>query len=83
MRTWNIFVSSAETIASSRLRSRPNELALEGVTQEALVGTRTTRDVLSAEQELVQSQVALAARRDRVVAAHQLIATTGRVTAPT
>jgi TolC family type I secretion outer membrane protein len=83
VRTWNIFVSSAETIASLQAQVEANQLALEGVRQEALVGTRTTLDVLDAEQELVQSQVALAnARRDRVVAAYQLIATTGRLTAP-
>lgn len=83
VRTWNIFVSSAQTIASLQAQVTANELALEGVNQEALVGTRTTLDVLDAEQELVQSQVALAnARRDRVVAAFQLIATTGRLTAP-
>jgi outer membrane protein len=81
--TWNVFVSSAETIESLQAQVAANELALEGVTQEALVGTRTTLDVLDAEQELVQSQVALVnARRDRVVAAYQLIAATGRLTAP-
>jgi outer membrane protein len=46
------------------------------------VGTRTTLDVLDAEQELVLSQVNLInATRDRVVAAYQLIATRGRPTA--
>jgi outer membrane protein len=83
VRTWNIFVSSADTIRSLEAQVAANELALEGVNQEALVGTRTTLDVLDAEQELVQSQVNLVnARRDRVVAAYQLIATTGRLTAP-
>jgi outer membrane protein len=83
VRTWNVFVSSAETIEALQAQVTANELALEGVTQEALVGTRTTLDVLDAVQELVQSQVDLAnARRDRVVAAYQLIATTGRLTAP-
>jgi TolC family type I secretion outer membrane protein len=80
--TWNIFVSSAETIASLQDQVSANQLALEGVTQEALVGTRTTLDVLDAEQDLVGSQVALVdARRARVVAAYQLIAATGRLTA--
>jgi outer membrane protein len=83
VRTWNIYVASADTIASLQDQVAANELALEGVNQEALVGTRTTLDVLDAEQELVQSQVSLVnARRDRVVAAYQLIATTGRLTAP-
>lgn len=84
VRTWNIYVSSADRIASLEDQVAANELALEGVEQEALVGTRTTLDVLDAEQELVLSQVNLVnARRDRVVAAYQLIATTGRLTAPT
>ena len=83
VRIWNVFVSSAETIRSLEDQVAANELALEGVSQEALAGTRTTLDVLDAEQELVLSQVNLAnARRDRVVAAFRLIATTGRLTAP-
>jgi outer membrane protein len=83
VRTWNIFVSSADTIKSLQAQVEANQLALKGVSQEALVGTRTTLDVLDAEQELVLSQVSLAnARRDRVVAAFQLIAATGRLTAP-
>jgi TolC family type I secretion outer membrane protein len=81
--TWNIFVSSADTIKSLQAQVEANQLALEGVTQEALVGTRTTLDVLDAEQELVLSQVALVtARRERIVAAYQLVAATGRLTAP-
>ncbi|MFW6076497.1 MAG: TolC family outer membrane protein, partial [Hyphomicrobiales bacterium] len=54
VRTWNIYVSSADTIQSLEDQVAANELALEGVNQEALVGTRTTLDVLDAEQELVQ-----------------------------
>jgi outer membrane protein len=59
VRTWNVFQSSAETIASLEAQVAANELALEGVGQEALMGTRTTLDVLDAEQELVLSQVAI------------------------
>jgi outer membrane protein len=83
VRTWSVFQSSAETIASLEGQVAANESALEGVGQEALMGTRTTLDVLDAEQELVSSQVNLAnARRDRVVAAFQVIAAIGRLTAP-
>jgi outer membrane protein len=40
-------------------------VALNGVRQEALVGSRTTLDVLNAEQELLNAQVNLIqARRD-------------------
>ena len=38
---------------------RANEVALNGVRQEALVGSRTTLDVLNAEQELLNAQVNL------------------------
>ena len=51
-----------------------NELALEGTRAEQMAGTRTILDVLNAEQELVNSEVALvAARRDAYVAAFRLL----------
>lgn len=82
VRTWNIFVAAGETIESLRAQVAANELALEGVRQEAQVGTRTTLDVLDAERLLVTSQVSLVtAQRDQIVAAYQLIAATGRMTA--
>ena len=44
--------------------------------------TRTTLDVLDAQNELVNAQVALAnARRDRIVAGYQLVAAIGHMTA--
>jgi TolC family type I secretion outer membrane protein len=82
VRTWHIFVAAGQTITSLRTQVAANQLALEGVRQEALVGTRTTLDVLDAEQELVNSQVSLvSAQRDQIVAAYQLIASTGQMTA--
>ncbi|MBT5898462.1 MAG: TolC family protein, partial [Rhodospirillaceae bacterium] len=61
---------------------RANEIALEGVRQEAEVGSRTTLDVLDAEQELLDSRVALViAERDEYVAGYQLLAAIGRLTA--
>jgi TolC family type I secretion outer membrane protein len=59
-----------------------NEVALDGVQQEALVGARTVLDVLDAEQELFTSQVNLVnARRDAVVASYNLKAAVGELTA--
>lgn len=82
VRSWYVFVAAGQTITSLRAQVAANSLALEGVRQEALVGTRTTLDVLDAEQEYVNSQVSLeTARRDQIVAAYQLIASTGRMTA--
>lgn len=80
--TWNVFVASRQTISSIKAQVSANALALSGVRQEALVGSRTTLDILDAKRELVDSQVTLAsAQRDKVVAAYQLIAAVGRMTA--
>ena len=80
--TWNAFVASRQTITSIKAQVSANALALSGVRQEALVGSRTTLDILDARRELVNSQVTLAsAERNKIVAAYQLIAATGRMTA--
>ncbi len=60
---------------------RANEIALDGVIQEAQVGSRTTLDVLDAEQELLDAQVDLVrSERDEYVAAYALQASIGRLT---
>jgi outer membrane protein len=52
------------------------------VRQEAQVGSRTTLDVLNAEQEYLDAQVQLvSARRDMVVGHYALLAEVGRLTA--
>ncbi len=49
---------------------------------EAQVGSRTTLDVLDAEQELLNSQVALVrAQREQFVAAYSLLSAVGKLTA--
>ncbi len=59
-----------------------NQIAYEGVKQEAEVGSRTTLDVLNAEQELLNSQVALVgSQRDEYVAAYDLLSAVGALTA--
>ena len=79
---WNLLKAAEAVIVSSKTQVEANRLALEGVRQEALVGSRTTHDVLDAEQTFVDSQVLLAtAERDRIVSAYQLIASVGRMTA--
>jgi len=61
---------------------RANEIALEGVRQESLVGARTVLDVLDAEQELLQSQVQLVgAVRDEVVATYSVASSIGQLIA--
>jgi outer membrane protein len=73
--------------ASARIEStlsqlEANEIALEGVRQEADVGSRTILDVLDAEQELLDARVNNArAVRDRTVAAYNLLLSTGQLNA--
>ena len=79
---WHILKASTETIVAAKEAVTANKIALDGVTQEAQVGTRTTLDVLNAETELVETQVALAtSQRDRIVAGYQLVAAIGHMTA--
>ncbi len=64
--------SNAKAVAASRL-------ALEGNRAENSVGTRSVLEVLDAEQELLNTEVALAtARRDAYVAGFRLLNAMGR-----
>jgi outer membrane protein TolC len=59
-----------------------SQLALDGVKQENTLGTRTNLDVLNAEQSLLDARVGLVeAERNQYVAAYNLLATTGHLTA--
>ena len=79
---WEALQTALAQIQSFETQVQAAEIALEGVRQEAQVGARTVLDVLDAEQELLDAQVSLVtARRDRVVAAFQLLAAVGRLTA--
>lgn len=66
-------------IQSNQTAVEANTLALEGTRAEQSVGTRNVLDVLNAEQELLNSQVALVtARRDAYVAGFALLNAMGR-----
>ena len=61
---------------------RAQEIALEGTRQESTVGTRTILDVLDAEQELFNAQVAVErSQRDEVIATYTLARAIGGLTA--
>ena len=69
-------------VTSSEAQVRAAGIAAEGVTKEQQVGGRTILDVLNAQAELVQAEVGLlTARRNAMVAAYQLLAVTGQLTA--
>ena len=79
---WNNLIAARASIVANKEQVRANTVAFEGVQQEAQVGSRTTLDVLDAEQELLDSRVALvAAERDEYVTAYQLLSAVGALTA--
>jgi outer membrane protein len=76
------YEASQRAIQAQTVAVQSNELALEGVRAEQSVGTRTILDVLNAEQELLNSQVALVtAKRDAYVDGFQLLNVMGQAQA--
>lgn len=76
----NLAVASA-SIQASDLQIRAAQAAFDGVREEAAAGTRTTLDVLDAEQELLDARNArLEAEAQRYVAVYQVLASMGLLT---
>jgi len=79
---WSRLIASRAQQESAQAQVEANQTALQGVREEERVGQRTLLDVLDAEQELLNSQVALVtARRDTIVQAYTLLAAIGRLNA--
>jgi outer membrane protein len=79
---WEQLVSDRAQITSQQSQIKANEIALDGVQQEASVGSRTVLDILNAEQILFQSRVNLVtSQHDEVVAEFALASALGRLTA--
>lgn len=69
------------TVTANRQQVAAAQIAFDGVREEAALGTRTTLDVLSLEQDLRDAQVDLASsRRDEYVAAYNLLSAMGLLT---
>ena len=79
---WETLRAARATVESVRAQIRAQEIALDGVQREAVVGSRTTLDVLNAEQELLNARVSLVqALATLINASYALTATIGRLTA--
>ena len=79
---WEDYKTAEAGISAISEAVRAARIALEGVEQEALVGSRTVLDVLDAEQELLDARVGLVrARRDLVVATYALRSAVAKLTA--
>jgi outer membrane protein len=79
---WETLIAARAAIDSTRSQIRANGIALEGVEREAIVGSRTTLDVLNAEQALLTSRVTLVQNLAALVnASYTLAQAVGRLTA--
>ncbi len=80
--SWETLGSTRVQVTANRAQIRAAEIALDGVQREAIVGSRTTLDVLNAEQELLNARVTLVrALADNINASYVVTAAIGRLTA--
>jgi outer membrane protein len=79
---WNTYQAALATIESNQATEKADEIAFIGVSKEQQIGGRTILDVLNAQQELLNAQVAVvSSQRDATVAAYQVLAAAGTLTA--
>jgi len=79
---WSQLLAARAQIQSDQSQVDANTTALTGVREEERVGQRTLLDVLNAEVELLNSQVALVTtRRNLVVSSYSVLSAVGRLDA--
>jgi outer membrane protein len=79
---WGQLETAKAQLISGQAAVSAAEIALNGIREEAKVGQRTTFDVLTAQQTLLNTRVNLVtAQRDRVVASYNILAAMGRLSA--
>lgn len=77
-RAWSQLLGARANLVADEEQVRAAKVAREGTRREAEVGVRTTLDVLNAEQELRNAELAVvSARRDEYVATALVLAATG------
>ncbi len=82
VQAWDTLVAAKAAADSTRAQIRANEVALEGVEREAIVGSRTTLDVLNATQALLTSRTTLVQNLAQLItASYGVAAAIGRLTA--
>ena len=80
---WAALQAARAAIASFTAAVRAAQIALVGIQEEALAGTRTVLDVLVAEQQLFTTQAQLVtAEHDTAIAEFNVAAAIGRLIAP-
>jgi outer membrane protein len=80
--SWYVLIASRQAIISAKAQVSASNAALDGINQEYLVGSRSTIDVLNAEQSVLNAQLTLInAEHDQLVASYQILASIGHLTA--
>ncbi len=76
------FLAATASLRASTERVRASQVAFDGIREEATLGARTTLDVLNAQQDLLDAQLAeVASRTERSRAAYELLQAQGLLTA--
>ena len=79
---WSQMAIAAAQLEATDRQIRASRVALRGAREEATLGSRTTLDVLNAEQELLNAEAArISAQADRYYAAYSLLSAMGLLTA--
>lgn len=79
---WAQYEAAKANVVSTRTGIAAAQLALDGVIEERKVGQRTTLDVLKAQNDLTDVQIAqVRAQHDLIVASYAILNATGRMTA--
>ncbi len=80
--SWGQLEAAKAQLISGQAAVTAAEIALNGIREEAKVGQRTTFDVLTAQQTLLNTRVILVtAQRDRVVASYAVLSAMGELSA--
>jgi outer membrane protein len=80
VQAWGQLEAAKANIDATEAQVQAAGIALNGIREEARVGQRTTFDVLTAQQTLVNARVAVVtAQHDRVVASYTLLSSVGRL----
>ena len=78
---FNNYQTVRAELISREEATRANLVAYDGVSQEALLGARTTLDLLDAEQELLQARVdEVTAKHGKLLSTFRLLAAMGQLT---
>lgn len=77
---WTQYEAARQSVDANRTAVSAAQLALNGVIEERNVGTRTTLDVLLAQNDVITAQINLAtSEHDVVVASYAILVSTGNL----